>query len=73
MGPLRLSQPHLYFNEVDKGRHFVHFGARPRDRAPARRGGPWRARERTGVRDENWADWYAEYLAAEQAGRELPQ
>jgi catechol 2,3-dioxygenase-like lactoylglutathione lyase family enzyme len=29
--------------------------------------------KRTGVRDANWADWYAEYLAAEQAGRQLPQ
>ncbi len=30
--------------------------------------------KRTGGRhDENWADWYAEYLVAEQAGRELPQ
>ncbi len=29
--------------------------------------------KRTGVRDANWADWYAEYIAAEQAGRELPQ
>ena len=28
---------------------------------------------RTGVRDANWPDWYAEYIAAEQAGRELPQ
>jgi len=27
----------------------------------------------TGVRDENWADWYAEYLVAEQAGKELPR
>jgi len=26
-----------------------------------------------GVRDENWADWYAEYLAAEQSGKALPQ
>jgi hypothetical protein len=26
-----------------------------------------------GVRDANWADWYAEYLVAEQAGKELPQ
>jgi len=26
-----------------------------------------------GVRDANWADWYAEYMAAEQAGAELPQ
>jgi catechol 2,3-dioxygenase-like lactoylglutathione lyase family enzyme len=29
--------------------------------------------KRTGVRDANWPEWYAEYLAAEQAGRELPQ
>jgi catechol 2,3-dioxygenase-like lactoylglutathione lyase family enzyme len=29
--------------------------------------------KRTGVRDANWADWYAEYIVAEQAGRELPQ
>ena len=28
--------------------------------------------KRTGVRDANWPDWYAEYMAAEQAGRELP-
>jgi len=26
-----------------------------------------------GRRDENWPDWYAEYLVAEQAGRELPR
>ena len=26
-----------------------------------------------GHRDENWSDWYAEYMAAEQAGTELPQ
>jgi len=25
-----------------------------------------------GHRDENWSDWYAEYMAAEQAGIELP-
>jgi hypothetical protein len=29
--------------------------------------------KRTGVRDANWPDWYAEYIAAEQTGRELPQ
>jgi catechol 2,3-dioxygenase-like lactoylglutathione lyase family enzyme len=28
--------------------------------------------QRTGVRDENWPDWYAAYMAAEQAGAELP-
>jgi predicted enzyme related to lactoylglutathione lyase len=28
--------------------------------------------KRTGVRDANWADWYAEYLAAEQSGKQLP-
>jgi catechol 2,3-dioxygenase-like lactoylglutathione lyase family enzyme len=25
-----------------------------------------------GQRDENWPDWYAEYMLAEQAGKELP-
>jgi len=28
--------------------------------------------KRTGVRDANWADWYASYMVAEQAGKELP-
>ncbi len=28
--------------------------------------------KRTGVRDANWADWYAEYMAAEQTGKSLP-
>jgi catechol 2,3-dioxygenase-like lactoylglutathione lyase family enzyme len=28
--------------------------------------------KRIGVRDENWPDWYAKYMAAEQAGTELP-
>ena len=28
--------------------------------------------KRTGQRDENWPAWYAEYLVAEQAGKELP-
>jgi catechol 2,3-dioxygenase-like lactoylglutathione lyase family enzyme len=27
---------------------------------------------RTGQRDENWPDWYAAYMVAEQAGQELP-
>jgi hypothetical protein len=26
-----------------------------------------------GQRDENWPDWYAAYMVAEQAGGELPQ
>jgi hypothetical protein len=26
-----------------------------------------------GQRDENWPDWYASYMVAEQAGSELPQ
>ena len=26
-----------------------------------------------GQRDENWADWYAAYMVAEQAGTELPE
>jgi catechol 2,3-dioxygenase-like lactoylglutathione lyase family enzyme len=29
--------------------------------------------KRTGQRDENWPDWYAAYMAAEQVGTELPQ
>jgi catechol 2,3-dioxygenase-like lactoylglutathione lyase family enzyme len=28
--------------------------------------------KRTGQRDANWADWYAAYMVAEQAGEELP-
>ncbi len=28
--------------------------------------------KRTGQRDANWADWYAAYMVAEQAGSELP-
>jgi hypothetical protein len=27
---------------------------------------------RTGQRDANWPDWYAEYVVAERAGTELP-
>jgi catechol 2,3-dioxygenase-like lactoylglutathione lyase family enzyme len=29
--------------------------------------------KRLGARDENWPDWYAKYMAAEQAGTELPK
>jgi catechol 2,3-dioxygenase-like lactoylglutathione lyase family enzyme len=29
--------------------------------------------KRTGQRDENWPDWYATYMVAEQSGGELPQ
>ena len=28
--------------------------------------------KRTGQRDEEWPDWYAEYMVAEQAGKPLP-
>ncbi len=28
--------------------------------------------KRTGQRDASWADWYAAYIVAEQAGKELP-
>jgi hypothetical protein len=27
---------------------------------------------RTGKHDQNWPDWYAEYLVREQSGEELP-
>ena len=30
-------------------------------------------KKRIGQRDANWADWYAEYMVAEQSGKELPQ
>lgn len=29
--------------------------------------------KRTGQRDENWPDWYAAYMVAEQSGADLPQ
>jgi len=29
--------------------------------------------KRTGKRDAEWADWYAEYMAAEQSGAKLPE
>jgi catechol 2,3-dioxygenase-like lactoylglutathione lyase family enzyme len=29
--------------------------------------------KRTGKRDENWPDWYAEYMVREQTGQEPPQ
>src|SRR5262245_18908951 len=29
--------------------------------------------QRTGQADENWPDWYADYMVKEQAGEELPQ
>jgi catechol 2,3-dioxygenase-like lactoylglutathione lyase family enzyme len=28
--------------------------------------------KRTGQRDENWPDWYAQYMVAQQSGTELP-
>ena len=28
--------------------------------------------KRTGQHDANWADWYAEYIVREQAGKQLP-
>ena len=29
--------------------------------------------KRTGEHDENWPDWYAAFMVAEQHGEELPQ
>jgi hypothetical protein len=26
-----------------------------------------------GQRDENWPDWYADYMVREQSGKDLPQ
>jgi hypothetical protein len=28
--------------------------------------------KQTGQTDENWPDWYAEYIVREQAGKQLP-
>lgn len=40
------------------------------DRAEAAHG---EHEKRTGVRDQNWPDWYAEYMRREQSGQELPR
>ena len=46
---------------------------RPRRGAAARRRGPRRARgAQRRQYDEEWPDWYAAYMVAEQAGTELP-
>jgi catechol 2,3-dioxygenase-like lactoylglutathione lyase family enzyme len=29
--------------------------------------------KRLGTRDENWSEWYAEYMVAEQSGQKLPE
>ncbi len=29
--------------------------------------------KRTGRHDENWPDWYADYIVREQTGKELPE
>ena len=44
------------------------------DRTPTRLPRPHLAEheKRSGQRDENWPDWYAEYIVREQAGKELP-
>jgi hypothetical protein len=39
-------------------------------RAEAAHGEP---EERTGQRDADWSDWYAEYIVREQAGKQLPE
>ena len=36
-------------------------------------GAPGEHEKRIGQRDENWPDWYAAYMMAEQAGEKLPQ
>ncbi|EUC12096.1 hypothetical protein [Paraburkholderia hospita] len=33
--------------------------------------GDWVGRT-AGQRDENWPDWYAEYMVCEQGGKDLP-
>ena len=56
-----------------RGRHDVRLIGRARGRAPPCGGRARRARDpHGGRRDENWPDWYAEYIVREQAGKELP-
>jgi len=43
--------------------------ARALERAEAAHG---EHEKRTGQRDENWPDWYAAYMVAEQTGVDLP-
>ncbi len=50
----------------------VRIAGRSRERAAACGGGSRRAREAHRQHDANWADWYAEYMVAEQAGEPLP-
>ena len=58
---------------VDADDDDIHLVDRARGRAPARGGRARRAREaHGGQHDENWPDWYAEYMVAEQAGKPLP-
>ena len=69
------------FQEITTGcpgastpRDFVRLRKRSGERVSARRGRPRRAREaHRRQRDANWPDWYAAYMVAEQAGKELPQ
>ena len=59
---------------IDPADDVVRVRKRPGERASACGGRPRRAREaRSGKRDANWPDWYAEYMVREQAGEELPQ
>ncbi len=49
-------------------------GERSGERNAACGEGPREHEARTGgQRDENWPDWYAAYMVAEHAGKELPQ
>ena len=53
-------------------RDFVRLRKRPGERASACGGRTRRARKAHRQCDPNWPDWYAEYMAAEQDGTELP-
>ena len=57
-----------------RGRHDLHLVDRTGERAPACGGRARRAREADRrPADENWPDWYAEYMVREQAGKGLPK
>ena len=58
---------------VDADRDDVQLVRRPCESAATRGGRARRAREADRrQRDENWPDWYAEYLVREQSGKPLP-
>lgn len=67
-------------SDVDRAREFykkrgsTSFGSASDLASAMRRASTARGKheKRIGTTDPNWPDWYAKYMAAEQAGAELP-